>query len=196
MYKRQAITPSRFKVYKRESSLNIDYKKIKMLISDVDGVWTDGSFYKGPDSFELKKFSVFDGVGMAMARTADLRIALISGRYSPATESRAKELKIKNVYNGTLNKIPAYEELKKKYELDDSSIAYLGDDWIDIPVMNRVAVPIAVENASLEVKNIAIHITKTSGGNGAFREAVEWIIDQQGRKEEIIEMMQKRLLDS
>jgi|TARA_B100000686_G_scaffold46017_1_gene49088 3-deoxy-D-manno-octulosonate 8-phosphate phosphatase (KDO 8-P phosphatase) len=176
--------------------LNIDYKKIKMLISDVDGVWTDGSFYKGPDSFELKKFSVFDGVGMAMARTADLRIALISGRYSPATESRAKELKIKDVYNGTLNKIPAYEELKKKYELDDSSIAYLGDDWIDIPVMNRVAVPIAVENASLEVKNIAIHITKTSGGNGAFREAVEWIIDQQGRKEEIIEMMQKRLLDS
>jgi len=167
-----------------------------MLISDVDGVWTDGSFYKGPDSFEFKKFSVFDGVGMAMARTADLRIALISGRYSPATESRAKELKIKDVYNGTLNKIPAYEELKKKYELDDSSIAYLGDDWIDIPVMNRVAVPIAVENASLEVKNIAIHITKTSGGNGAFREAVEWIIDQQGRKEEIIEMMQKRLLDS
>ena len=167
-----------------------------MLISDVDGVWTDGSFYKGPDSFELKKFSVFDGVGMAMARTADLRIALISGRYSPATESRAKELKIKDVYNGTLNKIPAYEELKKKYELDDSSIAYLGDDWIDIPVMNRVAVPIAVENASLEVKNIAIHITKTTGGNGAFREAVEWIIDQQGRKEEIIEMMQKRLLDS
>ena len=167
-----------------------------MLISDVDGVWTDGSFYKGPDSFELKKFSVFDGVGMAMARTADLRIALISGRYSPATEFRAKELKIKDVYNGTLNKIPAYEELKKKYELDDSSIAYLGDDWIDIPVMNRVAVPIAVENASLEVKNIAIHITKTSGGNGAFREAVEWIIDQQGRKEEIIEMMQKRLLDS
>tara|TARA_B100002051_G_scaffold70361_1_gene66762 strand:+ start:806 stop:1336 length:531 start_codon:yes stop_codon:yes gene_type:complete len=176
--------------------LNIDYKKIKMLISDVDGVWTDGSFYKGPDSFELKKFSVFDGVGMAMARTADLKIALISGRFSPATESRAKELKIKDVYNGTLNKIPAYEELKKKYELDDSSIAYLGDDWIDIPVMNRVAVPIAVENASLEVKNIAIHITKTSGGNGAFREAVEWIIDQQGRKEEIIEMMQKRLLDS
>ena len=176
--------------------MNIDYKKIKMLISDVDGVWTDGSFYKGPDSFELKKFSVFDGVGMAMARTADLRIALISGRYSPATESRAKELKIKDVYNGNLNKIPAYEELKKKYELDDSSIAYLGDDWIDIPVMNRVAVPIAVENASLEVKNIAIHITKTSGGNGAFREAVEWIIDQQGRKEEIIEMMQKRLLDS
>ena len=167
-----------------------------MLISDVDGVWTDGSFYKGPDSFELKKFSVFDGVGMAMARTADLRIALISGRFSPATESRAKELKIKDVYNGTLNKIPAYEELKKKYELDDSSIAYLGDDWIDIPVMNRVAVPIAVKNASLEVKNIAIHITKTSGGNGAFREAVEWIIDQQGRKEEIIEMMQKRLLDS
>ena len=59
--------------------MNIDFKKIKMLISDVDGVWTDGTFYKGPDEFELKKFSVFDGVGMAMARAADLKIALISG---------------------------------------------------------------------------------------------------------------------
>ena len=166
-----------------------------MLISDVDGVWTDGSVYKGPDSFELKKFSVFDGVGMAMARTADLKIALISGRFSPATESRAKELKIKDVYNGTLNKIPAYEELKKKYELDDSSIAYLGDDWIDIPVMNRVAVPIAVENASLEVKNIAIHITKTSGGNGAFREAVEWILIEQGRLEKGILDLKNQLLN-
>ena len=153
-----------------------------MLISDVDGVWTDGTFYKGPDEFELKKFSVFDGVGMAMARAADLKIALISGRYSPATESRAKELKIKDVYNGTLNKIPAYKELKIKYDLDDDNIAYIGDDWIDIPVMNRVAVPIAVANASQKVKNIAVHITKSSGGDGAFREAVEWIIDEQGLK--------------
>ena len=167
-----------------------------MLISDVDGVWTDGTFYKGPDEFELKKFSVFDGVGMAMARAADLKIALISGRYSPATESRAKELKIKDVYNGTLNKIAAYKELKIKYDLDDDNIAYIGDDWIDIPVMNRVAVPIAVANASQKVKNIAVHITKSSGGDGAFREAVEWIIDEQGRKEEVYKNMQKRLLDN
>ena len=79
--------------------MSIDIKKIKMLISDVDGVWTDGTFYKGTDGMELKRFTVLDGVGTAMARAADLKIALISGRYSPATEHRAKELKIEDVYN-------------------------------------------------------------------------------------------------
>ena len=96
-----------------------------MLISDVDGVWTDGSFYKGTDNIELKKFSVFDGVGVAMARAAKIRVALISGRFSSATEHRAKELGIEDVYNGGLNKLPAYEELKSKYQLNDNNIACL-----------------------------------------------------------------------
>ena len=104
----------------------MDIKNIKMIISDVDGVWTDGGFYKGTNGIELKKFSVFDGVGVAMARAADIKIALISGRYSPATEHRAKELGIEDVYNGSLNKLPAYEELKSKYSFDDSNIAYIG----------------------------------------------------------------------
>jgi len=173
-----------------------DIKRIKMLISDVDGVWTDGTFYIGTDGMELKRFTVLDGVGTAMARAADLKIALISGRYSPATEHRAKELKIGDVYNGCLNKIPAYEELKAKYNLDDSEIAYIGDDIIDIPVMNQVAVPIAVENASPEVKAIAVHTTIISGGYGAFREAVAWIIDQQGRTTSVLQLMMERVLNS
>ena len=99
--------------------MNQKMKKIKLLISDVDGVWTDGTFYKGTDGMEFKRFTVLDGVGIAMARAADLKIALISGRYSSATEHRAKELKIEDVYNGSLNKLPAYEALKEKYNLDD-----------------------------------------------------------------------------
>jgi len=126
----------------------MNIREIKMLISDVDGVWTDGSFYKGTDNIELKKFSVFDGVGVAMARAAKIKIALISGRFSSATEHRAKELGIEDVYNGTLNKLPVYEKLKLKYKLDDSNIAYIGDDLIDIPVMEVVALPIAVANAT------------------------------------------------
>ena len=176
--------------------MSIDIKKIKMLISDVDGVWTDGTFYKGTDGMELKRFTVLDGVGTAMARAADLKIALISGRYSPATEHRAKELKIEDVYNGSLNKIPAYVELKSKYNLDDSEIAYVGDDIIDIPVMKQVAVPIAVANASPEVKAIAVHTTMVSGGYGAFREAVAWIIDQQGRTATVLQLMKDRVLNS
>ncbi|MFL2983607.1 MAG: KdsC family phosphatase [Candidatus Neomarinimicrobiota bacterium] len=174
----------------------MNLNQIKMIISDVDGVWTDGSFYRGPNNMELKKFSVFDGVGVAMAKAAELKVALISGRYSPATDSRAKELDIKDVYNGTLNKLPAYEELKKKYDLDDSDIAYIGDDLIDVPVMSKVGLPIAVANAVKEVKNISLHVTNLSGGEGAFREAVYWIISEQGRIEETLHLMKERILNS
>jgi 3-deoxy-D-manno-octulosonate 8-phosphate phosphatase (KDO 8-P phosphatase) len=176
--------------------LKLDINKIKMLISDVDGVWTDGSFYKGTDNIELKKFSVFDGVGVAMARAASIKIALISGRYSSATEHRAKELGIKDIYNGSLNKLPAYEELKSKYDLEDFNIAYLGDDIIDIPVMNEVALPIAVANAIPDVKKLAVHVTELSGGEGAFREAVSWIISEQGRTEEVFQIMKERIINS
>jgi len=174
----------------------MDMKNIKMLISDVDGVWTDGSFYKGTNGIELKKFSVFDGVGVAMAKAADIKIALISGRYSPATEHRANELDIEDVYNGSLNKLPVYEELKSKYGFDDSNIAYIGDDIIDIPVMNEVAIPIAVANAIPDVKKVAVHVTELEGGEGAFREAVSWIISEQGRTEEVFKIMQKRIITS
>ena len=167
-----------------------------MLISDVDGVWTDGSFYKGSDGIELKKFSVLDGVGVAMARAAGIKIALISGRYSIATELRAKELHIKDVYNGTLNKIPPYEALKKKFKLDDSNIAYLGDDLVDMNVMEIVALPIAVKNAVPEIKEISLHITNASGGEGAFREAVSWVIHGQGRMNDVAKDMRNHIAGS
>ena len=174
----------------------IDYKNIKLIISDIDGVWTDGSIYRGTENIELKKFSVFDGVGVAYARAADLKIAIISARYSPATEHRAKELGIKDVYNGGLNKLHAYNDLKEKYKLSDDQIAYLGDDMVDIPVMEIVALPIAVANATPDIMKLAKHVTRVSGGDGAFREAVEWIIKKQGRTEEIYKIMRARVLNS
>ena len=174
--------------------MTIDHSKIKMLISDVDGVWTDGTFYKGTDNLEFKRFSIMDGVGVAMARAAELNIALISGRYSPATEHRARELNIEDIYNGGLNKLPAYADLKAKYGLSDNEIAYIGDDLIDIPVMEQVRFPIAVQNAHPRVKAIAAFITEASGGQGAFREAVEWVIDQQGRTKEIYQILREQIL--
>ena len=174
----------------------IDYKNIKLIISDIDGVWTDGSIYRGTDNIELKKFSVFDGVGVAYARAADLKIAIISARYSPATEHRAKELGIKDIYNGGLNKLHAYNDLKEEYRLSDDQIAYLGDDMVDIPVMEIVALPIAVANATPDIMKLAKHVTKVKGGDGAFREAVEWIIEKQGRTKELYEIMRARVLNS
>ena len=167
--------------------------KIKMLISDVDGVLTDGTIYKSSSGEELKKFNVTDGSGIAMARATGLKVALISGRYSKATSIRAKEMRIEDVYNGTLDKIEPYTELKKKYNLQDEEIAYLGDDIIDLPVMEIAGVPIAVANAVDIIKDVALHITAKSGGDGAFREAIDWIITVQGRYEEALQTVKMKI---
>ena len=97
--------------------MEYDINNIKMIISDVDGVWTDGSIYIGIKNSEFKKFNVNDGAGVALLRQSGIKLALISGRESSATALRAAELKIEDVYNGTLNKIPPYEELKSKYKI-------------------------------------------------------------------------------
>jgi 3-deoxy-D-manno-octulosonate 8-phosphate phosphatase (KDO 8-P phosphatase) len=173
-------------------------KKVKLIIADVDGVLTDGNIYKGgnnsSDNIELKKFSVLDGAGVALAKLLDFKIAFISGRKSYATEIRANELNITDVYNGTLNKMKPYNELKLKYNLSDENCAFIGDDIIDISLMEKVAVPIAVSNAYHLVKEKAMFTTSLCGGDGAFREAVDWIAICQGRYEEGIDLMIDSLL--
>ena len=177
-------------------------KKVKLIIADVDGVLTDGAIYKGGNeityksfnNFELKKFSVLDGAGVALARLLDLRIAFISGRKSSATEIRANELNITDVYNGTLNKMTPYKDLKSKYSLNDEDIAFIGDDIIDLNLMENVGAPIAVANAYHLVKDIAIYTTRLPGGQGAFRETIDWIAMCRGRYEEGIQLMKDSLL--
>ena len=173
--------------------------KVKLVIADVDGVLTDGSIYKAKESstfvdIELKQFSIVDGAGIALARLLDLHVAIISGRHSLATEARAKELKIEDVYNGSLNKLKPYDDLKSKYSLNDEDIAFIGDDIIDLSLMEIVGAPIAVANAYHLVKDTAIYTTSLPGGQGAFREAIDWIAMCQGRYEEGIQLMKNSLL--
>ncbi len=173
--------------------------KVKLVISDVDGVLTDGSVYKAKDpetlaDIEFKQFSIVDGAGIALARLLDLRVAIISGRPSSATDARVKELKIEDVYTGLLNKMIPYEDLKSKYSLNDEDIAFIGDDIIDLNLMENVGAPIAVANAYHLVKDIAIYTTRLPGGQGAFREAIDWLAMCQGRYEEGIQLMKDSLL--
>jgi len=175
-------------------------KKVKLVITDVDGVLTDGSIYKVKESstfvdIELKQFSIVDGAGIALARLLDLHVAIISGRHSLATESRAKELRIEDVYNGSLNKLKPYDDLKSKYSLNDEDIAFIGDDIIDLSLMEIVGAPIAVANAYHLVKDTAIYTTRLPGGQGAFREAIDWLAMCQGRYEEGIQLMKNSLLN-
>ena len=173
--------------------------KVKLVIADVDGVLTDGSIYKAIDpatlaDIEFKNFSIVDGAGIALARLLDFRVAIISGRPSLATDARVKELKIEDVYTGSLNKMTPYEDLKSKYSLNDEDIAFIGDDIIDLNLMENVGAPIAVANAYHLVKDIAIYTTRLAGGQGAFREAIDWLAMCQGRYEEGIQLMKDSLL--
>ena len=173
--------------------------KVKLVIADVDGVLTDGSIYKAIDpatlsDIEFKSFSIVDGAGIALARLLDLRVAIISGRPSLATDARVKELKIEDVYTGSLNKMTPYEDLKSKYSLNDEDIAFIGDDIIDLNLMENVGAPIAVANAYHLIKDIAIYTTRLPGGQGAFREAIDWLAMCQGRYEEGIQLMKDSLL--
>ena len=170
-------------------------QKIKLIISDVDGVLTDGTVLKGGGEMELKRFCVQDGTAVAMVKAAGFDLAFISGRYSKATEVRMKELKISDVYNGTLNKLVPYRELKKKYQLKDDEIAYIGDDLIDIPVMEKVGLPAAVQNAYPDVKEKAVFVTKTRGGEGAFREFIDWMLMELGTYKKCLEDMQIKMVN-
>ena len=171
-------------------------QKIKLIISDVDGVLTDGTVLKGGGNMELKRFFVQDGTAVAMVKAAGFDLAFISGRYSEATEIRMKELKISDVYNGTLNKLVPYRELKKKYQLKDDEIAYIGDDLIDIPVMKKVGLPVAVQNAYPDVKEKAVFVTKTRGGEGAFREFIDWMLMELGTYKKCLEDMQINVVNN
>ena len=173
--------------------------KVKLVIADVDGVLTDGSIYKAIDpatlaDIEFKNFSIVDGAGIALARLLDLRVAIISGRPSLATDARVKELIIEDVYTGSLNKMTPYEDLKSKYSLNDEDFAFIGDDIIDLNLMENVGAPIAVANAYHLIKDIAIYTTRLAGGQGAFREAIDWLAMCQGRYEEGIQLMKDSLL--
>ncbi|MDQ7778997.1 MAG: HAD hydrolase family protein [Planctomycetota bacterium] len=162
------------------------FRSVKMLIMDCDGVLTDGSIRIDDEGREVKVFNVTDGAGLAYLRRAGLKLAIVSGRLSMALFYRARELGIRDVFQKELDKLIAYREIKKKFDVPDSEVCYIGDDLPDIPVMRLVGLPIAVANAHPEVKKIAAYITRARGGAGAVRECAEKILKAQGKWDEIL----------
>ncbi|HAS89658.1 MAG TPA: phenylphosphate carboxylase subunit delta [Desulfovibrio sp.] len=159
--------------------------KIKLLILDVDGVLTDGGLYYDKDGNVTKRFNVQDGLGIKFAQQAGLDLAVITGLNHGAVEKRVAELGITEYYPGQKKKLPFYEKLLKEKGLKDEEVAYVGDDWIDAPVMVRVGLPMAVKNAQPEIFGISKWISSREGGNGAVREAISFILDAQGKLNDI-----------
>jgi 3-deoxy-D-manno-octulosonate 8-phosphate phosphatase (KDO 8-P phosphatase) len=162
-------------------------KTIKMLIMDVDGVLTDNQIIIDARGHESMAFDVQDGVGLKHIARTEIKVALISGRASPAVRFRARALGIKEVHLGVKNKLPVLENILKKHNLQPEDVCYIGDDLLDIPIMRRVGYAVAVRNARNEVKKHVHYITKANGGRGAVREVVEKILKAQHKWGDVLQ---------
>ena len=166
-------------------------RKARLLMMDVDGVLTDGRIIQDGHGHELKVFDVKDGHGIVMAHRAMLRTALISGRESETITRRAEELGIELVFQKIWNKLEVYEKILVDTELTHDEVAYIGDDLIDIPLLRRVGLAVAVADAVDEVKAAAHLITERPGGQGAVREVIELILRAQGHWDSLLERYTK-----
>jgi len=164
--------------------------RVRLLLMDVDGVLTDGRLWNfpGPDGrmVETKAFDSQDGIALQWLSWHGVQTGVISGRNSPATEERARQVKMTYVYQGHIEKIPILEEISQKSGIALIDTAYMGDDLTDVVVMRRVGLAVATANARPEVKRAAHHVTTAAGGSGAVREVIEMLMQAQGHWADIL----------
>jgi len=188
-------------------------KKIRIILFDVDGVLTDGKIWIFPapagaqqttrehvskvedrggfgllsqTMIEAKGFNAHDGTAFSLARLAGIQTGLITKRVSETVALRARDLKLEHVYQGIQDKLTCFEEILKKENLQASEAAFVGDDVIDLPVMRNCGFAVAVANARREVKKEAHLVTEHAGGDGAARDAVEFILKAQGKWKRVV----------
>ena len=173
-------------------------RRIKIVLFDVDGVLTNGTIWVYPMPVALpdgsvttrlvepKGFSAHDGAGMTLARLGGMKVGLITKRISETVAVRARDLKMEFVYQGQAIKIRAVREIAQKEDVTLDQIAYVGDDVIDLPVMRECGLAVAVANARAEVKAEAHYVTPHAGGDGAGRDAIEFILTAKGLLEKCI----------
>lgn len=146
---------------------------IKLLALDVDGVLTDDAIYLGPDNFEMKRFNISDGFFMVLAMRSGLQIAIVSGRYSPATDSRMRDLGVKHVLQGNSDKVGLITPLLTELKLGFEQIAFVGNEILDIALAEKVGLSIAVSDSAVELTEVVDYVTAKEGGGGAVREVLE-----------------------
>ena len=154
--------------------------RIRLVIFDVDGVLTDGSLYLGDDGQEYKAFNSRDGHGIKMLQKHGVIVGIITGRTSKVVEYRMENLGITHVYQGKLHKLPAFEEIIIEVGVKPEEVAYVGDDVVDLPVMRRVGLAIAVHDAHPLVLKHSHWQTPSPGGRGAARDVCEMLMEARG----------------
>lgn len=150
--------------------------KIKLFVMDVDGTLTDGRIILGSDGTEYKHFNVKDGMGIKLLKEKGIVPVIITGRSSTIVDYRCKELGISELHQGISNKLNVLKGILEKNNVQFQEVAYIGDDINDLEAMTECGARFAVGNAAQEVKNIATYVTESNGGDGAVREAIEYIL--------------------
>lgn len=162
-------------------------KQIRLALFDIDGVFTDGNIQIDSQGEEIKTFNTLDGHGIRLLQHYGIQVGVITGRSSKALEHRMKNLNIEHVYQGSIDKYSAFQQLLEKLNLQPDQTSYAGDDIVDLQVMSHCGLAIAVANAHYFVKQHAHWQTSASGGHGAVREICELLLDSQGLLEEALD---------
>lgn len=164
-----------------KTSLRSKLKKIKLLLLDVDGVLTDGRIVYTSDGVEQKFFDAHDGYGFTLALRYGLKLGIISGRSSPMVTKRASEFMIDEVHQDVPDKLEVYNAIKKKYHLSDNEIAYVGDDLMDVPILEVVGFSAAPNDAMEEIFDVVDYVSTKGGGRGCVREVIDMILSSKER---------------
>jgi len=156
-------------------------KQVRLLLLDVDGVLTDGGITYGCGDSETKTFNTQDGLGIKLLQDSGVAVGIITARTSEAVVRRARDLHITQLYQGKSDKLTVFEEILKETGLRPPQTAYMGDDWLDLPILNRVGFAAAPANAVAEIRQRVHFTTERGGGYGAVREVCDLILEAQGQ---------------
>src|SRR5260221_13137293 len=170
----------------KEEALAARCRALRLVLTDVDGVLTDGTVLILPDGREAKSFHIRDGLGMVLARRAGLKLGLLSGRSSEVVTARAAELALDVVRQGVSDKHAAFEEILREQGLRPEEVAYIGDDVNDLPVLTEVGLSGAPADAAFEVRSQAFMVMDARGGHGCLREFLEAILKARGQWEPLL----------
>jgi 3-deoxy-D-manno-octulosonate 8-phosphate phosphatase (KDO 8-P phosphatase) len=175
-----------------QTTLQSHARDVKLLICDVDGVLTDGSMHYTEQGIMHKTFHVHDGFGLQLLMSYGIHVGVITTCVSPIIAARIKQLGIPHLYQGQRNKIDAYQDLINRLKLSEQDTAYIGDDLIDLPLIIRSKLGIAVANANPTVLSQADWVTTKKGGDGAVREICDLILNSQNALISALEKWQQR----
>jgi len=169
-----------------KEELNARLRRVKLLLLDVDGVLTDGRIVYDSRGSELKFFDVHDGLGVYVLHKAGIPTVLVTAKSSKTIRPRAKDMRVAEVFADVFPKTAILDKILKKYNVSIDEICFVADDLVDLSLIHKVGLPVAVANASNEIKEAAVYVTNRTGGRGAVREIAELILKSQGKWEGIL----------